>query len=371
MTTFKSFARIIMLAAAFAALSSNAFACGGTLHIFMSEKAMDYVEDPELKQFLERNKKVLLWASWYPDSGYTSGNQYGEYSHWTPFLNGYIDYIMNDIKPGHPDYEMLVAHLLGAMSHSIEDQLFDHVFLIKTDELEGTGQAELDSGLDMVCMKEHKRYLFSLPDEVIDNSVKFTPVSHLVNVYNKLGMKYDNIGEQITRGQRTLALGLLGERTIFGFQEKIVRRISPWGSKHYYESPGGVIPNAKVVAAYWEAAWNRLKGSGGNYVIATIPEDKGAVLSTSHKTVDSNVYAVFSRKYNHDTINGNTFIVEDPAGKSIAGTFAWCYDSNLVRFMPAEDLSPKTTYKVTLKKEILDDTGKPLPADYAFSFTTP
>jgi len=143
---------ILTLLAAAAAATSHTLAAGGTVHIFMSELALDHVKDPELKALLEKNKKIVLWASWYPDSGYLQGNQYGEFSHWSDFHNGYIDYIKNEVGPGNKDYDKLVAHFLGAAAHGFQDQAFDMVFLAKTREADGTGQEELDRGLDMVCM---------------------------------------------------------------------------------------------------------------------------------------------------------------------------------------------------------------------------
>ena len=163
------------------------------------------MQDPELKQLLNNNRNVVLWASWYPDSGYAGSNEYGEYSHWTPFLDGYIDYIKNETGSGHSDYEKLVAHALGTAAHGIQDQVFDHLFLQKTAEEDGTGQSELDFGLDLVCMWDYGRHSLKIPDQVFVDYDKYTPINHLTNVYNRLGMAYNNVRQQIINGQALLA----------------------------------------------------------------------------------------------------------------------------------------------------------------------
>ncbi|MCG8511539.1 MAG: hypothetical protein MI741_20185, partial [Rhodospirillales bacterium] len=49
-------------------------AAGGTVHVLMTEKAIEHVSDPQLKKIIERHRDVLLWAGWFPDSGYPGGN---------------------------------------------------------------------------------------------------------------------------------------------------------------------------------------------------------------------------------------------------------------------------------------------------------
>ncbi len=346
------------------------FAAGGTLHIFMSDLALSKVQDAELKQLLERHKNAVLWASWYPDSGYAGSNEYGEYSHWSPFLNGYIDYIQNVAGEDHPEFERLVAHALGTAAHGIQDQVFDHLFLQKTGEMDGTGQKELDFGLDLVCMWDYGRHSLKVPDQVLVDHDKYTSVDHLVNVYGRLGKNYNNIRQQIISGQALLASGMIGEKTIFIFGHDAVRRQSPWGASNYFQAPGGVIHNAEITARYWEALWKRIKSDSNPFVIGTFPENNDKILSTKTGTIDSDISIFFSKKYKRSSINTSTFIVSDDNGNQISGSFAWCYSSNMVRFKPSIELnSPR--YSVTLTTDVQDEFGNTMADDFNFSFRTP
>lgn len=361
--------RAAMVAAVFLC-AARANAAGGVVHIFMSERAIDHVQNEELKSLIAEQRNVLLWASWYPDSGYPGGNEYGEHSHWSPFLNGYLEYIRDEIGPEHSDYRMLVAHLLGAASHGMEDQVFDQIFLDKTQEVDASGQETLDFGLDVICMYDYKRDRFNVPLEVMADNDKYTPVAHLLKVYEKQGMNYRDIEGQILRGQSLLATGMSGVRTISRLFRQSVKKRSPWAVKHYYEAPGGVEHNAKIIAAYWEALWERLNGRPDDFVLATFPEDGAAIPSTDHTTVDSSIAVFFSRKYDRATVNGDTFIVADAGGKKIDGDFQWGYGSNVLKFAPAADLSPGTEYRVRLTKEILDEKGAAMGRDFVFGFIT-
>ncbi len=361
---------LIMLMAVFCS-AAPAAACGGIMHMTITERAIGLVKDPGLRKMIEENRNTLLWASWYPDSGYAAGNQYGEYSHWMQFLDGYLDYIMNDVGPNDPDYGKLAAHLFGASAHSIEDQVFDHLFLAKTEQVEGAGQSELDTGLDMLCMYDFKGYKLGYPDEVFIDSGRYTPVRHLAKVYKKTGMDYPDIETQISRGQMMLALAVKGEMVFFRLQQTAIRSMYPWSAKNYVSAPGGIKHEARIVAAYWEALWNRLNGRPYDFVIATFPERGGEALSVDHKSVDSNISVFFSRRYDQNTVNRETFVVRDPNGAAIEGRFDWCYGSNMVRFVPARDLERNAVYRVTLTTGITSYDGAPMPQKYEFSYTTP
>jgi hypothetical protein len=347
-------------------------AAGGTLHIFMSELALDQVRDPELKQLLLDNRNVVLWASWYPDSGYAGGNTYGEYSHWTPFLDGYLDYIRDTVGAADRDFPVLTAHLMGAAAHSIQDQAFDHIFLVKTGEMDGHGQELLDFGLDLVCMADHGRHTLDIPERVYADPGIYTPVAHLGRVYELLGADFDKVERQIYRGQRLLAMAISGEKLVHTLRHDIIREQSPWAAAHYYGAPGGVLHNARITAAYWESLWKRLKGARNEFsVIDTFPQSGGAVLSANPDTVDADISVLFSRQYDKSTIAPDTFTVRDAAGTPVPGQFHWGYGSNLVRFRPAEPWPASQSFTVTLSGAIRDVRGDPLSPEYSFPVTSP
>lgn len=350
----------------------GARAAGGNLHIFMSELALDQVRDPELKQLLSENKNILLWASWFPDSGYAGGNTYGEYSHWTPFLDGYLDYIRDTVGAEDPDFPALAAHLMGAAAHSIQDQAFDHIFLEKTRERDGRGQELLDFGLDLVCLADHSRDALDIAERVYADPDLYTPVAHLGRVYETLGADFEQVERQIIRGQRLLAMALSGEKLIYTLRHNTIRAQSPWAAAHYYDAPGGVLHNARITAAYWDALWTRLKGARAEFsVIDTFPQPGGAIPSPGPGTVDADITVLFSRQYDRSTITPETFTVRDAAGNPVPGQFHWGYGSNLVRFRPAAPWPAAQSLTVTLSSAIRDAHGDPLSPDYSFPVTSP
>lgn len=349
----------------------RAAAAGGTLHIFMSELALEQVRDPELKQLLEKHRDIVLWASWYPDSGYAGGNTYGEYSHWTPFLDGYLDYIHDTAGQNHQDYGFLVAHLLGAAAHSIQDQAFDHILLLKTQEMDGHGQELLDFGLDLVGMADHKRNLLKLSALVERNPTKYTPVAHLLRVYDALNAGFERLDRQIPKGQRLLAMAMGGEKIVHAMRHQDIREQSPWAAANYYQAPGGVLHNARITAAYWESLWKRLKGDrAGFFVFDVFPYNGGAVLSLNNNTVDADITVFFSRRYDNATITPDSFTVRDAAGNAVPGNFNWGYNSNMARFRPASPWPAAQAFTVTLTDAIRDIHGNKLPP-YSFVVTTP
>ncbi|HPN94771.1 MAG: hypothetical protein BWY28_02129 [bacterium ADurb.Bin236] len=361
----------IAVAAAALAAGSAALAAGGTLHMFMSEKAVSNVSDPELKRLLERNRDIVLWASWYPDSGYAGGNKYGEYSHWSEFHNGYIDYIRNDIGPSHPEYERLIAHLLGAMAHGFEDQVFDYLLIEKVTEADGGTQDDVDRGLDMVCMGEHGRNELSAAARLKGNPARLTPVSHLEKVYEKLGAPWPDIRRQMISGLRFLYLAYEGTKILHKNESEIVRQKIPWGAANYMQAPGGVEHLGRLTALYWEARWKKLNDIPVGLVFATYPENGATLISRRAGTVDSSINIFFSEKYDQSSITPETVFVAGPDGARIDGAFHWSYGHNMLQFRPSADLPPGSRLDVTVKAAVRDMFGVPMANDYTFHVLAP
>ena len=172
--------------------------------------------------------------------------------------------------------------------------------------------------------------------------------------------------------QRRVALGGLRARPqlasdlvpVHAAKDRVEMRVA-------HEAPGGIEHNARLTAAYWDALWKKLNNEPAPLVIATFPENNTQILSVDYATVDSHISVFFSSRYEQATVTGDTFLVRDAAGAQVAGAFAWCYGSNMVRFMPDADLAPHSRYTVTLTTGLRDAAGAPLPQDFVFEFTTP
>ena len=348
--------------------STSVFAAGGTIHMFMMEKAIDQVQDATLKSILQEYKDVAMWAAWYPDSGYTPGTDFGEYSHWTPFVNGYVDYIRS-LGPNHPEYRYLVAHLMGTAAHGIEDQTFDHMFVAKATEVEGAGQESIDIDLEFLAMWDYGRNNVMLAEQVLPDSDVFTPKAHLVNVYESLDADFDDLSVQIASGQSWLATANIGVKAGYIFAYYFIKADYSWADDNYYSAPGGVVHSAEITATYLDELWKQINGDFEMNVVATWPKPNTEIASTSCGTIDSDISVVFDRRYEPSSINDSTFVVKDSDGNQVSGDFAWCYTSNMVRFMPSTDLTGSMTYTVTISGVQDFNTGE-TAVPYSFSFNT-
>ena len=108
-------------------VSSRAFAAGMTAHMFMSEKAMEQVSDPQLKALLKSHSNAVMAGSVFPDTGngldYVFLPGYDNYSseaHRLEFLAAYGAYVNSSCRQPYSDHcQLLVAHYLGTCAHVV------------------------------------------------------------------------------------------------------------------------------------------------------------------------------------------------------------------------------------------------------------
>ena len=79
---------------------------------------------------------------------------------------------------------------------------------------------------------------------------------------------------------------------------------------------------------------------------------------------DANIIITFSEAMDPDTLYRG-FTISPP----VQGRYTWNGTRTAVTFDPLYDLSPGTTYTVSLTSEITDMNSNPLPSQYTFSFT--
>lgn len=99
------------------------WAGGMAIHMFQSEKALERIDDPDLKQLLTVHREAWISGTQYPDAGYSPGflgqpsHVWGEASHWAPFILEYLTAVKAQCLGRYlsdPDCGRLVAHFLGA-----------------------------------------------------------------------------------------------------------------------------------------------------------------------------------------------------------------------------------------------------------------
>lgn len=109
----------------------------------------------------------------------------------------------------------------------------------------------------------------------------------------------------------------------------------------------------------------------------TVPEHAPAVSSTSPQNqatgvaVNSGIAATFSKLMDTSTITMSTFTVSNGVN-NIAGNISFTSKEGKTTaiFSPSSNLSPGTTYTVTITTGVMDLSGNPMAQNYSWSFTT-
>ena len=373
--------------------SLNVFAAGMTTHEFITETALKNLADPELKQVLKSHRNVLLTACNFPDTGtanrYLPGQKekpnYGGITHWPVYTESYLAYIGANC---HAPYDRrcirLIDHFMGLAAHDMEDQAFDELFLAKAAKVAAPEMFWMvDATSDFVVLAKYDRWAH-VP-------VYVAPVKDLSRIFSDMGLDFSEAN--IVSGHIVHQIATVGERPVSFFSYLPLKKRMPWISSHIYAAPGGVVFAAGVIDEYWEALWQRINGKGGAIkpVIASLP-----AAGASDVPLDSEVNVFFARGKISASITPASFLVRDGAGKLVEGKIrnSGKFTGDEANFVPSAPLLPGRTYTVILTTGIEDLDGpqdmckrfnekggcvsdghyvlrgKPMSAEYSFSFTT-
>lgn len=349
-----------------------AFASGGTMHLYVSQLALDhYVENAELKNILQQQRGLLMSSSWYPDGGYQVDNiapsdgHYGELSHWGGFTQAYLDHILLRRSPNDGDYAKQVATLLGIASHQLEDQLVDNSFLRLVEEADGHWQDEGDTGFDVLLLAD-KDPSFS-PDWS-------WPRGDLVEAYDDMGLNTFLLNSRIGIASGLLATALVGERALLVNIGRY-RDSLAWGKTTYIDGPFGAHQRAYHIAKYWEALFARLQNRTAPFVASSIPAAGGKAFSNESRSVASRLYVVFGREVDPASINQDSLKVFNQDGRRIAGRVERYghgeQKPTLMWFQPSEDLQATEQYVLVVDANLRDGYGTRLGESYEIEFAAP
>jgi hypothetical protein len=98
-------------------------------------------------------------------------------------------------------------------------------------------------------------------------------------------------------------------------------------------------------------------------VIASRP-----VAGATNVTVNTTLTVTFNETMDAATINSSNFILKDGSGNPVSGSFA--YFVKTAAFKPGTNLSPNTTYTVTITSGVKDLAGNHMSNPYSWDFTT-
>ncbi len=238
--------RVLLLTAVLCSGSAIASANGIVSHMHISDLAVGRLPEGELANLLRDPAMLEIYraGSVFPDSGYAADDDYGEIAHWEPFTESYVRWIRDNYPPPFDGDEARthVAFLLGQASHGLADQVFDSLFMARTDVFDGTSE-NLDVGAETWLIIEHdpnNRIMGFVPAEMHDvfagsELVGYAPTTEA------LGRGRDLITRAVS------ALYAISWTLYEGYWVEM-----PWAATHYYEAdrvPGSLPHIAAFVAA--------------------------------------------------------------------------------------------------------------------------
>lgn len=356
-----------------------AYAHGINGHVWVTNKAVEYLTDGELVNFFSASeaRNAVQIASAFPDSGYAAKHAYGETAHWEPFTEAYIQYLRSKGTDFLVTSEgrKQIAFLMGLSAHGFEDEIFDSIFLLKAaeaDTYKGDTQEILDPATDFMLVSDGHTKL--CPEQ-------YFPVDDLVQVFTSPAVGVTVSKDDITRGMflvKTLVINLTKTKIRLDthYRDKL-----PWARDHYFDAdtPGSIAFEPFVVTHYLRALWNRLQGKflEEDILIYAVPPPGQRLLSVNHNSVDSWVTLFFGYGISDDSITNGNVKLTDAKGKIIPadikpnrwGGSKGSY-SRLLQVRPKEDLQVDSEYTVTLSKNMKLITGEVLPREIVLRFRT-
>ena len=318
-------------------------------HVHVTGWAIENLPHGELRDLFAEPEvfSAALYGAAFPDSGYWADEpphrEFAEYSHWEPFVQGFIEYIRDNYPPPFETLEQrqLVGFLMGCAAHGLQDEVFDSLFLLQLRERDGQGQDQADGGTDFLLYDEgHIRF----PVE------EFVPTDVLLDLYADLSQEIDaqTIREGVDAQTRSYVNPTLIATFSMAFVEE-TREILPWGSRHYLDHgvPGSLRAEINPTIRYMEAIWERLHGrwDESDLVVHAFPEDPRRLRGHRSDSVDSWVTMVFGRAVSIESSSGALFDEQgNPIDAELTGT-RWGHPyPRLVRFIPNQDLDPGAYY---------------------------
>lgn len=359
------------------AVHDQAVAHGVWGHVHVTGWAIENLPEGELRDFFDDPEvaNAAWFGSAFTDSGYAvlggsmadAARAYGEHTHWEPFIQNFVDHIVEHDPPPWETVESRrrVAFLMGCASHGLQDEIFDSLFLEQVAEHDGGSQDEADPGVDGFLVLEGRMRF--LPTEYI-------PMETLVELYAELDQPVTE--EVVQYGVDLLVAAYLNDSmglTIAENNGRLYRNQIPWTAEHYLdpEIPGSLRANILPTAAYMQAIWDRLHEglADAELVSFRFPEPPRRLLSHETDTPDAWVTLGFSMGVDVGSVVTH-WQDDDETDVPFTqiGTRWGANLTRLVRLVPNEALIPGGWYTVTLDSGAIRIDGDELGSPITFRF---
>ncbi|MBI2603805.1 MAG: zinc dependent phospholipase C family protein [Deltaproteobacteria bacterium] len=237
-------------------LSSQSFASGNTLHVFMSDTAVDLLKSEDLRKLLLSERDAYRSGTLFPDALYQSSqHSRGEFTHWQGFHNSYLSHILAKCSKGSltqsGDCRKLFAHFMGTVSHTIGDVNFDRYFVTEVAKRHfrgsnGKAQTYTDFKLEFLATWDWGRGAVFWAN--------FVPTNELAAAYRKAGIAIppEEINGSAFKLYLLIAVAVKLGSPVMYF---VAKREAPWAAENYYSARGGVRDSAEKIAQVWDNFW--------------------------------------------------------------------------------------------------------------------
>lgn len=356
-----------------ALLAAGALANGQTTHVWITLHARDHLPAGELRELVLRAdlEQMLINGAMFPDGGYAVDDPYGEIAHWEPLQDPYLAWIREGYDAPWPDEAAEhIAFALGMASHGMADQVFDSLYM------ERAKVYDADSDWAGVSMDEATDVAYAAAVGGLAAPLQWIP-------YDPLLALFESEGGHLVE-EDTLDAGQLGLQIAIAFvaaaasQPELVAGYEaeyPWATAHLLDDIAGAPPcEGEIVAAYWQALWNRLHDAPTSPVLATFPDHGAYGHPVAYDSVESRVSIVFARGLEQVSLGPEDFTVVDSAGESHAFDVNLFYReaSHVVHLIPVADWPADEDVTVTIAPGIRTFDGETLEgASFAFSTRPP
>lgn len=119
-------------------INVNAYACGAFTHMYIAKKALEQIQDEEIKTIISKNMEAYYLGANFPDVGYAAGKlggkDYGESTHWDEFLNAFKRTLFKSYKRPMTDAPAAFSFLMGVATHRVSDDIWHNYMDSPTED---------------------------------------------------------------------------------------------------------------------------------------------------------------------------------------------------------------------------------------------